>query len=292
MAHEPGPYLAIHPRDADVYGIKTDGLVRIENARGSLVLRAVTTEAQRRGEVFAPMHWTDEFSSAGAVARLVHDETDPISGQPDLKGSKVRVCAVETLWTGSLLRRASTPPDLGDSVYWSKVPVDSGFAFDLVGWVDLASLIHSERVLRRLLQIQAEAELVSYSDPRKSIFRYAGLLDGRLDACLSLAPSAAGLLARETVAPFLGRTLDPAERLALLAGHRAGVSASPDKIVCACFSVGADSLAAAIRRKSFTSVHEVGVALGAGTRCGSCIPELKKMLTDTASERGLLQATP
>ena len=285
MTHVASPYLAIHPRDAEIYGVTADGLVRIESAHGALVMRAAITEAQRLGEVFAPMHWTDEFSSAGAIARLVHDETDPISGQPDLKGSKVRISAVETLWQGSLLRRSSAAPDLGNSVFWSKAPVDAGFAFDLAGWTELASLIHSEKVLRRLLQIPAEAELVSYSDPRRSIFRYAGFVGARLDACLSLAPSAAGLLAANAIAPFLGRALDSVERFALLAGHRIGGSSNPDPVVCACFGIGAGRLASTIRKQTLTSVRDIGAALGAGTNCGSCIPELKRILNDT------LQAT-
>ena len=291
MTHVPGPHLAIHPRDAEAHGVANEGLVRVESARGSIVMRALTTDVQRRGEVFVPMHWTDEFSSIGTIAWLVHSETDPVSGQPDLKGSKVRVSAVETLWTGSLLRCSADPPDLGDTVHWSKVPVESGFVFELAGWTDLTSVIHSEKILRRLLKLPVDAELVSYSDPKRSIFRYAGLLSGRLEACLSLAPSAAGLLASEAIAPFLGRTLEPAERLALLAGHRIGASTSPDTIVCACFSVGAGRLAAAIRKRNLTSMRDIGAALGAGTNCGSCMPELRAILNAAVSERGLLRTT-
>jgi assimilatory nitrate reductase catalytic subunit len=235
------------------------------------------------------MHWTDEFSSAGAAARLVHDEADPVSGQPDLKGSKVKVSAVRALWSGLLLRRTPDVPELGENVYWSKTPIESGFVFDLAGWIDLLSLIRTERDLRRLLHIPAEAELVSYSDPKRSIFRYAGFLSGELEACLSLAPSPAGLLARDTAAPFLGQTLEPAERLAMLAGHRHGIAARPEKIVCACFAVGAERLATTIRKENLKSVHDIGSALGAGTNCGSCIPELKKMLKEPISEDSVLQ---
>jgi assimilatory nitrate reductase catalytic subunit len=38
-------------------------------------------------------------------------------------------------------------------------------------------------------------------------------------------------------------------------------------------------------------VHDIGAALGAGTNCGSCIPELKRILNDTTTEQGLLQTT-
>jgi assimilatory nitrate reductase catalytic subunit len=285
MTHVTEPQLAIHPGDAAMCGLTSNGFARVENARGSIVMRALVTEAQRRGEVFAPMHWTDQFSSAGAIGRLVHDKTDAISGQPGLKGSLVRVSAVSIRWSGLLLRRAPVRPELGDAVYWSKAPIESGFAFDLAGWTDLASVVRSEAILRRLLQITAEAELVSYSDPKKSVFRYAGLLGDHLEACLFLAPAGAELPSREGATRLLGRALDATERFSLLAAHTQDHAAAPDKIVCACFAVGGNSLATAIRNKNLKNVSEIGSSLQAGTNCGSCIPELKRLLKDALHER-------
>jgi assimilatory nitrate reductase catalytic subunit len=250
----------------------------------------LVTEAQRPGEVFAPMHWTDQFSSGGAIARLVHDKTDAISGQPDLKGSRVRVSAAPIRWSGLLLRRSPARPELGDAVYWSKVPIESGFAFDLAGWTDLASVVRSEAILRRLLQIPAEAELVSYSDPKKSVFRYAGLLGSHLEACLFLAPTGAELPSREGAMRLLGRPLDATERVSLLAAQMPDSGVAPDKIICACFAVGGSSLATAIRKKNLKSVSEIGSSLQAGTNCGSCIPELKRLLKDALHERSALNA--
>ena len=51
-----------------------------------------------------PMHWTDQFSSSGPIDRLVHALTDPVSGQPDLKGTRVDVAALAECWRGMLLR--------------------------------------------------------------------------------------------------------------------------------------------------------------------------------------------
>ena len=290
MTHVTEPELAIHPHDAAAYGLTSGGLARIENERGSLVMRAVATESQRPGEVFAAMHWTEQFTSAGAIGGLVHDKTDPFSGQPDMKRSWVRVRAVQTLWTGLLLRRAPATPDLGDGVYWSKAPLDAGFAFELAGWTELASVIRSEAILRRLLQIPGEAELVSYSDPKKLVFRYAGMTGSRLEACLFLAPAGTALPTREMALRLLGRVLEPAERLSLLAAHMQDGASAPDNIVCACFSVGANSIAATIRKKNLKSVTEIGSALQAGTNCGSCIPELKNLLQGTMRNPRVLDA--
>jgi assimilatory nitrate reductase catalytic subunit len=48
-------------------------------------------------------------------------------------------------------------------------------------------------------------------------------------------------------------------------------------VVCACHGVGADVIAATIAAGA-GSVEAVGAACKAGTNCGSCIPEIRKML--------------
>jgi len=60
------------------------------------------------------------------------------------------------------------------------------------------------------------------------------------------------------------------------------VSAGP--IVCACFSVGLATIRDAIQSGAATSVDAIGQALRAGTNCGSCLPELKRIVADPAAE--------
>ena len=85
MAHQREPLLDVHPDDAARLGLVEGGLARVESAHGETVLPVRLSAAQRRGEVFAAMHWTDAFSSAGPIGRLVQAATDPVSGQPELK---------------------------------------------------------------------------------------------------------------------------------------------------------------------------------------------------------------
>jgi assimilatory nitrate reductase catalytic subunit len=237
----------------------------------------------RAGDVFAPMHWTDQFSSSGPVDRLVHAVTDPVSGQPDLKGTSVQVEAVAETWRGLLFRRAAVDPDLGESVHWSKTPIAAGFAYELSGQTPLAELVDSVRALRSLLQTPEEAELISYADPKRSVFRYAGLFDGRLEACVFFAAPRASFPEAGKAAHLLGQVLDPIARLSLLAGVEVGAAPSGD-IVCSCFSVGEAAIRSAIRKEKLASAAEVGAVLKAGTHCGSCIPELKKLLSADAAQ--------
>jgi assimilatory nitrate reductase catalytic subunit len=236
MTHIAGPWLTLHPSDAAPRGIEDGGLARIESPHGSAVLRTAVDETVRPGNVFVPMHWTDQYSSSGPIDRLVHAATDAVSGQPDLKGTRVQVAAVAEAWRGRLLllRERDLAPRLGEAVHWFKVPVAAGLGYELSGLTPLAEQISSERDLRILLQVSEEAELISYSDPKKQEFRYAALTGGRLEACVFFAAPRASFPESRQAERRLGETIEPARQFSLLAGAE-GDAALAGKTVCACF---------------------------------------------------------
>ena len=184
------------------------GLARIESAHGETVLPVRLSAAQRRGEVFAAMHWTDAFSSAGPIGRLVQAATDPVSGQPELKLTAVRVTPIAPLWRGLVLRRGDNLPS--GAYYWARVPLPQGHVFDLAGWAPLPSGRGTETWVLDLLDAASPTpELVIYADPARGAFRYASFVEGRLDACLFLSRGAAGLPPRDAVATLLGTRTRP-----------------------------------------------------------------------------------
>ena len=282
MAHQREPLLDVHPADAARLGLAEGGLARVESPHGATVLPVRLSSDQRRGEVFAPMHWTDAFSSAGPIDRIVGAATDPISGQPELKATPVRVTAVTPQWRGLLLRGSDEPPR--GPFYWARAPIESGHAFTLVGWEPLPGGRGTEAWIAELLGAGAKptAELVIYADPARGTFRYASLVAGRLDACLLLARDTTSLPQQEVLAALLGTAIAPEMRTYVLAGQGAGTAASRSsgRTVCACFAVGLQTLHRTIATRRLTSIAEIGTVLRAGTNCGSCIPELKAILSE------------
>jgi assimilatory nitrate reductase catalytic subunit len=278
MEHETAPSLAIHPQDAVARGISNQGLVQVENGHGRLVMRALFDPDLRQGDIFASMHWTDQFTSSGPAGRLVHALTDPLSGQPDLKGTPVKVGPLAENWHGILFRADAGLPVLGPEIWWARTPLAKGWRVELAGQKKLEEEICSEAALRRLLGINAEAELVSYSDPRKNLFRYAGFSGGILKAAVFFAGPGQRLGETGRVQALLGDAVGSADRLALLAGR---TGAAPGKIICACFSVSETQIRDAIHNRGIASTEGLGKALKAGTNCGSCLPELKKLLMRT-----------
>ena len=279
MSHLDEPRLALHPDDAARLNLDAGDLVRVKTAQGAAVLRAEPSEDQRPGDLFAAMHWTDDFAAGGPIDRLVGGATDPISGQPELKATAARLEPLPTQWRGLLLRRSggALPRDL----YWARVPVERGQAYELAGWDALPEGDGFAGFVAALLGSPAGAERIEAVDPRRGTYRYALLVEGRLEAWLILSRAGGAVVpARALVASLLGETVPDTGRHAVLAGAAQRAPAA-GKIVCSCFSVGLDTLRRAIETEGLASVGEIGAALKAGTNCGSCIPEL----------RGLLRAT-
>jgi len=277
MTHRAEPSLEIHPADAQRLGLAPDGFARVATRYGASVLPVLVTNDQRPGEVFAPMHWCDSFTSAGPIARLVGAATDPVSGQPELKGTPACVSPVAPLWRGFLLRREGPPPR-GDNHYWARMPLDGGHAFDLAGWEPLPSGRGTETWIAELMGTAPGSEMVIFADPARGAFRYATIVDERLEACLFLARRRSELPARDATAAALHGEVSAASRLGLLCGRAANDAAFDDRTVCACFGTSLRTLTAAIANRRLTTVAAIGAALRAGTNCGSCVPELKAVL--------------
>jgi assimilatory nitrate reductase catalytic subunit len=281
--HASEPFIDMHSMDAEAVQLVDGGLARIESRHGSTVMRIRVSEDQRRGEIFASMHWNDRFASSGPIDRLVGAELDPVSGQPEFKVTPValRPCAIH--WHGLLLRRGGSGVLAGTGFYWSRAAIDGGFAYALAGSAPLAAAGDgpSSDWVVAMLDPSDLRDLVVYADPAKGVFRYANFIEGRLEACLFLAQDAASLPAQdllaETFAASCVSPLTPAARIRLLSG-KAASGRSAGRTVCACFGVGRETLIEAIAQKRLDSVAAIGNALRAGTNCGSCIPELRSLL--------------
>ena len=164
------------------------------------------------------MHWTDRFTSAGPIDAIVGAATDPISGQPELKATPVRVTPVTPQWhalVAAQLRTGAAGP-----YYWARVPLERGHAFTLTGWEALPSGRGTELWISALLDASAAAELVIYADPARGTFRYASVVGRRLDACLFIASKESSLPSRDALAALLGTRIEPDMRAYLLAGGR------------------------------------------------------------------------
>jgi assimilatory nitrate reductase catalytic subunit len=282
--HIDEPFVELSPADACTLGVTEGGLARLTSAHGSAVLRVQVSDGQRPGELFAPIHWNGETASDARLGALVHPDRDCHSGQPDMKATPVALAPIRFTAHGFLLSHA--PLVLPDDFWWARASVHGGtltrFATDAPaeGWQALA---------HRLLG--AGGAVIELHDETQQTYRAACVRDDRLHACLYLADGTRPLPGLDWLQQQLGAAkLDEGARKALLAGRAPDGMADTGPVICACFGVGLAALQDFIASGTAVSVESVGQYLKAGTNCGSCQPEIKKLITTIHGGRVLASA--
>ncbi|MDP2098020.1 MAG: molybdopterin-dependent oxidoreductase [Methylobacter sp.] len=273
--HKPEPFVELHPLDAQSYGLVANSLAMIESRLGSMLARVQITDSQLPGNIFVPMHWTEQYASRGRMGALVNPIVDPISKQPESKHTPARIKAYQPSWQGFILSRRELA--INTPEYWVKIKGEHFYRYEVAGlslpdnWQDWAknSLCDNEG---------ATPQWQEYQDPGLGNYRAARFVDNRLESVV--------FIAKESMLPernwlsglFTKAELDKAERMALLTGKSPVGIADVGILVCACFNVGEKTIQAAIKEKGLKTHQEVGHCLKAGTNCGSCVPEIKALL--------------
>ena len=261
--HRREPLVEIHPEDAASHSLVDGDLATVETGQGRSIFRVCVTDAQRPGDAFVPIHWTDRTGSGGRAGLLPGSMVDPVSGQPGFKLTAMTISKLTTEWRAFLILRG-TPTVEPDCVWWASAAVPGGRLVELAGDGDPA-------VLEALLP---DGERMTVVDPARGSLRTAVLVEGRLQGALFVARDGS-LPGRDWLVAQLAEALAP---VGLLAGRAPGVTVDRGAIVCACFDVGARTILAAIAAQSLTTVAEVGAALSAGTNCGSCRPAIARLI--------------
>ncbi|MGY3622802.1 nitrate reductase [Bradyrhizobium sp. USDA 10063] len=269
--HLPEPFVEVHPDDALRYGVTDGSFARVTTDYGQCTLRVVVSERQQRGMLFAPIHWSEATATGARVGSLVAPFTDPFSGQPENKATPASIAPYEYVFRGFALSRQ--PLQLPAHAWVAHVAVNGGHGYlfadnaDLLGW-------------QLWLRMHTEGDLAEYKDFGGGIYRGASFSAGHIETCLFIGPADDAGDWNVVKSLFAADALGDEQRRMLLSGKSADGLANAGPIVCACFGVGRATICDAIAAGA-TSPAEIGAKLNAGTNCGSCIPELKRLIAQT-----------
>ncbi len=275
LAHIGEPYVEIHPQDAQRLGIGNGALARLSNQNGEMLARVMESTEQRPGSLFAPIHWNGQFTGKGRADVLVNAVTDPISGQPEFKHAPVAIEAYPAAWHGFVISREAFA--CADHAYWTRIRGNGFWRHELA---DAAGGADWPAVMRKAFgQL---GDWIELKDSAAQRYRGALLRDGRLQVVCFFERDPVRLPQRHWLASLFEKgALSDSERIALLSGRAPNANSDCGRVVCACFSVGENTLREAIA-KGVDSVEALGIQLKAGSNCGSCIPELRKLLLNAA----------
>jgi assimilatory nitrate reductase catalytic subunit len=270
--HVAEPMLAINPGDALGLGVAEGDFIRIDSAYGAATLRVTLDDGLPTGSVFAPFHWNDASSGLARVDAVAQAVTDPVSGQPELKATPVKLSPISMASEGFLVSRRRII--LPDWLQHTRITIPGGEA------LLFASTRSPEAIHGLLINHLGEAwQRAEVSDPFAGDFRTLSFAGERLHAAL-FVQTRRDPVALDWLIESLGKeALSASERKAVVAGLTPAGSVDEGPLICSCFAVRRATIAAAVHDGAMT-VEAIGDVLKAGTNCGSCRPEIKRVISD------------
>jgi assimilatory nitrate reductase catalytic subunit len=253
-----------------------------------VIVPVSSDDSVRPGQAFLPMHWGDRFLKGG-VNNLTLPAFDPLSKQPELKHSGVRIEPAQLPWKLFALIEGDVQQH-----FETLRPLCEAFSYvslSLTGRERPALLIRAASaaapeasLLREIDQCLGlhDGPVLAYDDPKRAIGKRVRIDNERITAIR---------LAGETLAQHWlqglwleGRTDEQLRRwlLAPLSAPpgNAGTPVAGNKILCNCKNVSQGAVCAGIARG--LDLQGLKSELGCGTQCGSCVPEIKRLLVATA----------
>jgi assimilatory nitrate reductase catalytic subunit len=312
FGHVAEPSVQMNPQDMARRLLAEGDLVHVTSRRGSIVLPVQTSTDVGLSQAFIAMHWGPEFlggvASTGerlaGVNALTSPAYCPTSRQPELKHAAVKVLKANLPWSllgvawlpeGDALaaREALKPlmaafPFASCAPFSNNAPLEGAAGRERTGVLFRAAAYEApaDDVVARieaLLGLDA-ADTLRYADRKKGQRRAMRLARNGQQALLEAFVLAGDTSAQAWVKTLLQEEL-PAQaygRLLLVPGAKAPVAVqSRGKQVCTCFNVPGPAIDGYLAGCSGTDDERLASLQGAlkcGTNCGSCVPELKRMV--------------
>jgi assimilatory nitrate reductase catalytic subunit len=317
FGHVPEPVVQLHPDDMKRLGFDEGSLVHVTSKRGSVVLPVQASTDLGANQAFIAMHWGAAYLSGrdhqgkplAGVNAITTSAYCPTSKQPELKHAAVKVLKAELPWT--LLAVAWLPESQAQTIvqslrarmvqfeFASCIPFSDSPAEGPARQGVLMRAACSEAPDMALLhEIEQRLGLNSsdslrYVDAKRNQLRSMRLRhidvnqikDSQLDAFIMAGDTSAetwlkALLQTQASTQAYGRRL-------LMTGSKPPVAlADAGTTVCSCVGVKDVTIHLHLDRcqgdsaQRLTSLQDT---LKCGTHCGSCVPELRRMIQLTES---------
>ncbi|HEX5843229.1 MAG TPA: molybdopterin-dependent oxidoreductase [Pseudomonas sp.] len=284
FGHAPEAVLSMHPDELRRRRLQSGDLIKVRSRRGSLILPVQADDAVRSGQAYLPMHWGNRFLKGLGTNVLTQPAFDPLSKQPELKHAGIEVEKVELPWSFFALVEGDV-----QSRFEALRPLFEDFAYanlTLTGRERPALLIRAASPVAPEPELLAQIDrllglsngpVLAYDDPRRAVGKRVRIEDGRITAIRLAGETAArdwlkGLWDSGSADADLRRWL--LAPLSTPPGTASGKKAS--KTLCNCLNVSEEAVCAGIARG--LDLNGLKQELQCGTSCGSCVPEIKRLL--------------
>jgi assimilatory nitrate reductase catalytic subunit len=310
FSHEAEPVICLHPADFKRLSLTPNSWVSVKSRRATITLRAKADESVARNQAVLPMHWGPEFfggkAGVGGVNALTTEAFDPYSKQPELKHAAVNIQRVQLPWQVvafvhsekwlSLWQQARALYPEFDAAVCVPVGREQAGVLFRAACAEAPAKDVIDR-LQALFECDG-SDVMVYSDPKTGVRRRIGVLvrtTGKEQTATLTKVLLAGNIESEgwlrncfdlqlDVMPWRSFLLAPASQ-------PPGVQTQAVQMVCNCIGVSRQAmeagLAIACAKEPGSSEAEqlasLQASLKCGTQCGSCVPEIRKLIRAQSS---------
>ncbi|MBR7781744.1 nitrate reductase [Undibacterium luofuense] len=299
FAHQPEPLLEMHPQDMAARFLKDGDMVSLRNARGQQIWRIRANPALRSGMLWLPMHWGEEYvwGCSGDIRNLgantlASPALDPQSFQPELKFASVQLQKQEFPFFLHIVSRLPTERIadvqracrhlLRDLPYAECLP----FGGNTTG-ISLFACLHQlePAMFEALAEVFgfSEQDHIRYQDAQRST-RLIRLENRQLQTLMQTGRHPLPEWIRQWLKE--AREIDMPSSSLLQDKAPAGIVIQRSAQICQCLGVSEAQISQFLSQQEAPATPEAEQKilqhlqknLHCGTRCGSCVPELKQSI--------------
>ena len=278
LKHIDRPWLSVHPVDAQALDVKDGDLIKAEAACSGgieVILPVKIDDKQRRGEMFAPFHWSATWGSHARVGALLNGANDALSGQPELKHGAIKLIPVAMQSYGLVYGEEALVNALQSATYYYLNTLTS-----VAACIEIADQRDPQSMVAEVIKhLPKDAQWATLQGPHQ--LSIVVTRKNKLVLAILLADKPTDIPRDWLDSLYNGDELSPEQINGLL-------EQQPDdafllgKVVCSCFGVRENTIKQAIAEGNNT-VAGLGKALKCGTNCGSCKTELASLIESTSA---------
>jgi assimilatory nitrate reductase catalytic subunit len=291
--HAEEPVIEMSADDMMRRSISNGDIVKVSNKRGSLVLRAQLSHEVQPAQTFIAMHWGSQFMHGLGVNALMPDAYDKTSKQPELKHTAIKIEKLTLPWQMTVMRsiqdlsmlqkiRALLPQfDYASCGLFGRQNQDYTGILILRAAHSQAPDVGLISQIDAILGMGDDMPLLNYNDAKRGISKR--ILVQNHASSGKAEVSGVRLVGETLAADWLKQVMTSGEfspelrrwALAPLSAPPSG-QRSRGKIICNCLDVAENDIIDTIALGA--DLITLQNKLKCGTECGSCLPELKRLV--------------
>jgi assimilatory nitrate reductase catalytic subunit len=295
--HAEEPVIQMSSDDMMRRNLKNGDIVKVQNKRGSLILPVQMSDEVQPAQTFVAMHWGSQFMHGLGVNALMPPNFDKTSKQPELKHTAIKLEKLELPWRMTIMRNCQdlelltkVRSLLQDFSYASCGLFGRENESNKAGMLILRAAHETApdhdliAKIDALLNMTDDAPCLNYNDAKRGISKRILVENVTGKAAVTGVRLMGETLAADWLKDVMttGAFSDETHYKEFSRWALAPLSASPagqrarGKIVCNCLDISQNEIVENIELDA--DLITLQNKLKCGTECGSCVPELKKLV--------------